>query len=155
MRSCLSYGVDNHHGWCISQDYRDGLGAWKKYTPSGCFKMLRLGKPGHQDRRVWGYNWNFRRALERESDAKLGELRKRVKECEADKEMDNCDKIVEEVFKVYEELAQAGWVSTAPTQGDVDENHLGEQARKVADSHEQELRELNEQMTQLQKKVKE
>jgi len=149
---CQTYGVDNRKGWCISQDYRDGLGHWRYFTPSGCFKMLRLGKPGHRDSRVWGYQWNYRRALQEEYDSQLADISKRVKECEADPEKKSCEDVVDEVFKLYEELDNQGWVTTDPEEDDIDQNsELGEEGKKVAGLYEQEVKFLKKQILQLKK----
>jgi len=148
---CNEYGADNQKGWCLSTDKRDGEDSWKKYTPGGCWPMIRLGMPGHQDKRVWGYHRSFagRRQLTGR-DGTLEELTQKVKDCEATGH--NCDRLADKVFKLFDEVPAEDWVSNEGEDKAV-EQELDEHCYPVVADYEKEIQSLRETLADLEKKV--
>jgi len=158
-RGCATYGADNQAGWCLSTDKRDGEGSWKKYTPSGCFKTLRLGKPGYKDTRVWGYDHSNINSIKgrRElsgPDGTLSELKQKVKDCEATGK--NCKREVSKVFKLFESLDEDAWVTAegkVTGEKNADENKLDEHCSPVVKDYENEVHQLKDKVLDLQRSL--
>lgn len=149
---CQVYGADNQLGWCLSTDKSDGEDSWKKYTPAGCFKMFRLGKPGLQDSRVFGYDYSpaGRRSLSAQENV-LEQLTQRVRKCEETTGR-SCEEEASKVFEVLDHLPSEGWV-TQGTGQDVEE--LDEHCYPVVDDYENEVRTLQKHIFDLQSKLQE
>jgi len=150
---CNEYGSDNTKGWCLSTDRNDGQDSrWKKYAPSGCWPMIRLGKPGFKDQRVWTYHKtkDFGRRQLTGRDGSLEELTQKVKDCEA--EGHNCERLADKVFSLFDDIPSEDWVSDEQ-QEDSTEQKLDEHCYSVVADYEKEIHAMRVTLADLEEKA--